>query len=202
MKETNYEKIKAIFENNGGIITRKDIIKADIPTWFLSDFSRRNNLVNVAPGVYVRDDYAIDEYYFLQRKYQKFIFSGLSSLYLNGLTDKIPTFISVTAPQGYNPNRHKDPTVSIRRISDPKIYELGVIELMTPYGNVVKAYGPERIICDLVKRRDNYDGETFVKAMKMYVAKYNNQVLLFEYARKLGVEKKVFEIFEVITNED
>lgn len=202
MKETNYVKIKAIFENNGGIITREDIIKADIPTWFLSDFSRRNNLVNVAPGVYVRDDYAIDEYYFLQRKYQKFIFSGLSSLYLNGLTDKIPTFISVTAPQGYNPNRHKDPTVSIRRISDPKIYELGVIELTTPYGNVVKAYGPERIICDLIKRRDNYDGETFVKAMKMYVAKYNNQILLFEYARKLGVEKKVFEIFEFITNED
>ena len=202
MKETNYSKIGTLLEKNGGIITREDVINDGIPTWFLSDFSRKNGLVNVAPGVYAKDDYVIDNYFILQRRYRKFIFSGLSSLYLNGLTDKIPSSINVTAPQGYNPTRHKDPMVSIRRISDPEIYELGAIELPTPYGNVVKVYGPERVICDLIKHRDEYDGETFVKAMKMYFAKHNNQILLFEYARKLGIEKKAFEIFEVIANED
>ncbi len=32
------------------------------------------------------------------------------------------------------------------------------------FGNKVKAYDKERTICDFIKRREKYDGETFVKA--------------------------------------
>ena len=65
-----------------------------------------------------------------------------------------------------------------------------------------KTYDPERTICDLIKYRDKYDIEVFIKAIKKYVKKYNNQTKLMRYVKALNVEKKVFEIMEVIVNED
>lgn len=70
------------------------------------------------------------------------------------------------------------------------------------FGNKVKVYDRERTICDLIKYRDKYDGETFVKAMKIYVSSNSNQRKLFRYAKEMKIEKAVFEIMELITNEN
>ena len=70
------------------------------------------------------------------------------------------------------------------------------------FGNKVKVYDRERTICDLIKYRDKYDGETFVKARKIYVSSNSNQRKLFRYAKEMRIEKAVFEIMELITNEN
>ena len=203
MKEnTNYQKLETIFKNNKGYITREDVDNANIPSWFLSDFVKRKKLNKVAPGFYATDDYVVDDYFILQKRYPKYIFSGMSSLYLQKLTDKIPSEIEVVAPQGYNPSRIKLNGVSIRKISNIDIYNLGVVEVKTIFGNVVKTYDKERTICDVIKYRHKYDSETFIKCLKFYNKETNNQVKLFKYARMLGIEKKVYEIMEIITNED
>lgn len=203
MKEnTNYSKLEKIFKNNGGFITREDVDNANIPSWFLSDFVRKNNLRKVAPGFYSDINYTTDDYYIIQRRYPKYVYSGISALYLLGLTDRIPTSIEVVAPQGYNPTRHKIDSLIVRRVSSVGIYELGIKEAKTFFGNIVRVYNEERIICDLVKYRDKYDGELFIKAIKLYVKKINNQSKLFKYARELGVEKKMFEVMEVVINDN
>ena len=203
MKEnSNYSKIEKIFNINGGYITREDIDKAEISSWFLSDFVRKNKLVKVAPGYYASESYFADDYYVLQRRYPKFIFSDMSALYLHHLTDKIPTDIEVVAPQGYHPFRNRIDNLSIRRISNDEVYNLGITEIETPFGNKVRVYDEERTICDVIKYRDRYDGETFIKAIKFYKRKTNNQTKLFKYAKMMNIEKKVFEIMEVINNDD
>ena len=203
MKEkTNYSKIERIFKNNGGYITREDIDSAKIPSWFLSDFVKKNNLKKIAPGFYADDSYIPDEYYILQRRYPKYIFSGICALYLLGLTDRIPTDIEVIAPQGYNPTRNRIDSLIVRRISNIDIYSLGIKETRTIFGNIVKVYDEERTVCDVIKNRNKYDGEIFIKAIKTYVQKINNQNKLFKYARVLGVENKVFEVMEVVVNDD
>lgn len=203
MKEnTNHSKLKEIFANNGGYITRKDIDEAGIPSWFLSDFVRKHHLIKVSPGCYADDNYLADDYYILQKRYPKYIFSGMSALYLLHMTDKIPADIEVVAPQGYNPSRHKIDNLQIRKISDKDIYNLGIIEVENMFGNLVRVYDEERTICDLIKYRNKYDGETFIKALKTYKRKSNNQIKLFKYAKIMGIEKKVYEIMEVINNED
>ena len=199
---TNYSKLETIFINNGGFITRKDVDAAEIPSWFLSDFVRKKDLIKVAPGFYVSDSYFVDDYYIFQKRYPKYIFSGMSALYLHHLTDKIPTYIEVTAPQGYHPTRNKMDNVLIRFVSNNDIFALGITEIKTSFGSVVKAYDEERTICDLIKYRDKYDGETFIKAIKAYIRKTNNQTKLFKYARVMGIEKKVFDILEVVNNDD
>ena len=203
MKEkTNYEKLEKIFKKNGGFITRQDVDNAQIPSWFLSDFVKRNNLSKKAPGYYAADDYAADDYFILQRRYPKYVFSGMSALYLLGLTDKIPTDLEVASPQSYHPSRNKMDSLLVRRISDPSIYELGIKETKTMFGNVVRTYDEERTICDLIKYRDKYDAETFIKAIMLYIRKKNDQTKLFEYAKKIGIEKRVYEVMEIVVNAD
>lgn len=203
MKEnTNYSKLKQIFDNNGGYITTEDVRNANISSWFLSDFVKRNGLNKIAPGFYADDGYFPDDYYIIQKRYPKYIFSGMSALYIHHLTDKIPVDIEVCAPQGYNPTRNKIKALSIRKISNPDVYNLGITELKTPFGNSVKVYDEERTICNLIKYRDKCDSETFIKGIKLYANRSNNQIKLFRYARILGIEKKVFEIMELVNNND
>ena len=197
---TNYQKLEQIFNTNKGFITRQDVDEANIPSWFLSDFIKRNKLQKVAPGFYADNNYVVDDYYILQRRYPKYIFSGLSALFMLDLIDKIPTDIEVSAPQGYNPARQKIDSLIIHKISNKDIYELGIKEVSTIFNNIVKTYDEERTICEIIKNRDKFDPETFIKAVKNYVNKINNQTKLFRYARALGIEKKVQEIIEVISN--
>lgn len=203
MKEnTNCSKLERIFKTNGGYITREDIDNANIPSWFLSDFVKKNNLNKIAPGFYANDNFIVDDYLILQRRYPKYIYARLSALYLLGLTDKIPTNIEVSAPQNYHPSRSKVDSLIIHKLSNSNIYELGIKEVKTMFGNIVKTYDEERTICDVIKYRDKYDSETFNKAIKIYIRTINNQSKLFKYARELGVEKKVYEIMEVVANAD
>lgn len=202
MKEINYKKIEKIFKLNGNYIARKDVDEANIASWFLSDFVKKNKLNKIAPGVYADDSFIVDEYFLLQKRFPKFIFSGMSALYLLGLTDKIATSIEVTAPQGYNPTRNKLDRVIIHRISNREIYCLGIVSIKTIYGNDVNVYDAERTICDIVKNRNKYDSETFIKAIKWYVKRINNQFKLFNYAKILKVEKELFEIMEILFGED
>lgn len=203
MKErTNYEAIKKILERNHGLITRKEIDEENIPSWFLTDFVKRIGLSKIAPGLYASDDYAADEYLILQRRYPKYVFSGMSALYLHHLTDKIPEDICISCPQGYHPSRKIIPNLVIAQISNQNLYLLGIADVETMFGNKVRAYDRERTICDLIKHRDKYDGETFVKAVRAYANDSPDQRKLFRYAKEMKIEKKVFEIMEIIANED
>ena len=203
MKEnTNCSKLERIFKTNGGYITREDIDNANIPSWFLSDFVKKNNLNKIAPGFYANDNFIVDDYLILQRRYPKYIYARLSALYLLGLTDKIPTNIEVSAPQNYHPSRSKVDSLIIHKLSNSNIYELGIKEVKTMFGNIVKTYDEERTICDVIKYRDKYDSDTFNKAIKYYIRTINNQFKLFKYARELGVEKKVYEVMELVANAD
>ena len=45
MKEsTNYSLLEKIFKTNGGYITREDVNNANISSWFIYDFIKKNNL--------------------------------------------------------------------------------------------------------------------------------------------------------------
>ncbi len=203
MKEnSNYLKILKMFNDNKGCLSRKEIDSAKIPSWFLYDFVKKNNLNKVAPGFYASDDFIVDDYFILQKRFPKYVFSGMSALYLHHLTDKIPAFIYVSAPLGYNPSREKNEILIVHWIKDADIYNMGIVKARTIFGNEVFVYDRERTICDLVKYRDKYDGETFVKAIKTYAKEKPNQIKLLEYAKAMKIEKKMFEIMEILMNEN
>lgn len=198
---TNNSKLKEILRSNGGYITRRQVDAEQIPSWFLTDFVRRENLEKIVAGFYAKNDWMQDDFLVFQYKYPKFIFSYESALYLLNLTDNLPQTFEVTGPRNYRPFNPKGNLTLIHTESKKEIYELGITEIKTNLGNSVLSYNAEKTICDLIKRSDKIDAETYTKALHNYAKKSHDSAKLLAYARVMGIEKKVYDTMLVVTNE-
>jgi predicted transcriptional regulator of viral defense system len=197
----NYFKaIDEISKKNHGIITSKDLDAILIPRVYLSRLIKADKLVRISRGIYkaISGDY--DEYYFLYLKYKKIIYSFQCALYFNGLTDRMPYQREVTLPSSYNSSKYPDNVIVHKAINI--YYNLGKTMVKTSFGNLVPCYNKERTIIDMIRYRDKMDAEIFIKAIKSYHhSKDKNITMLIDYAKIFNIEKKVFEIMELVENE-
>lgn len=46
---------------------------------------------------------------------------------------------------------------------DKRIYDIGIVEVETAYGNKVKAYSLERVLCDFLVHKNEIDSEDYLK---------------------------------------
>ena len=194
----NYkEVIKERLQKSNGIVLSEDILSVNVPSVYLSRMVKTGEIQRVERGVYINKNGNYDEYYFFQKRYKSAIFSYLSALYLHQLTDVVPNSIEVTLYRGYNP--HRMSVDVIKRYVTRDIHTLGVMDCETMYGNVVKVYDLERVICDIVKNRKSIDSELFSKTLNNYVRSPKKDFAkLYAYARQLKVFDKMKEILEVI----
>lgn len=197
------DKIKTLIENNGGYITRKDIDREGIPSIYLTRYVKKNGLAQIDRGFYAFKDWIVDPYLVFQYKYPQFIYSFDSAIFLNNLGDILPNYLEVTGPFNYRPmpNSRDDVITHTDTVNDS--YHLGIVEIRTNLGNVVRAYDKEKTICDLIKHKDKIQFEVYVKALNKY-AKSNDKNInkLMKYARILKIENKVRSQMEVILNND
>lgn len=194
----NYRKqIEIHLKKSGGIITSAYCRENNIPTVYLSRLAKEGKLFRVQKGMYITKDGDYDEYYFFQYQYRKAIFSYETALFLLGVTDKIPWRIDVTVYNGYKFNEKQD-TLNINYVKK-SIYNLGIIQKKTMFGNIVNVYSYERILCDFISNKEKMDTEVYVKLIRSY-SKYNDKDIhsLYEIARKMGIEDKVKEVMEVV----
>lgn len=194
----NYRKqIEIHLKESGGIITSAYCREKNIPTVYLSRLAKEGKLFRVQKGIYIIEDGDFDEYYFFQYQYGKAIFSYETALFLLGLTDKIPWRIDVTVYNGYKFNEKQD-TLNINYVKK-SIYNLGIIQKKTMFGNIVNVYSYERILCDFISNKEKMDTEVYVKLIRSY-SKYKDKDIhsLYEIARKMGIEDKVREVMEVV----
>lgn len=201
--ENNYSKIKEIFQTNGGYITRRQIDANNIPSWFLTDFVRKENLNKIAKGFYADENWMQDDFLIFQYKYPKYVYSYESALFLLEMTDNLPANFEVTGPKNYRPFNPKESNTIIHSDTKDETYNLGITDIKTNLGNTVRTYNPEKTICDLIKRQDHIDSETFIKALHSYgKRKEKNTNLLIEYAATMGIAKKVSDTMLVVLNEN
>lgn len=194
---TNYDKIKMICEKNNGIITASMVADENIPSWYLTDMAQKNQLFRIARGIYITEGGDPDEYYFFQLINSRCIYSFSSALYLHGMTDRVPFSKEVTVYKGYNSSHVTDDTI-IHHV-DKRIYELGVAECDTVFGNTVRVYDKERTICDIIANRKNIDVEIFSKALKRYASDSSRDYRkLRQYAKAMKISDKVDSILEVL----
>ncbi|MBR3070682.1 type IV toxin-antitoxin system AbiEi family antitoxin domain-containing protein [Fibrobacter sp.] len=201
MQVTNEQKLKKILDANIGYITRQQVDEQGIPSWFLTDFVRKNGLVKIDKGFYAQDDWLRDDFLVFQYKYPKFIFSFVSALFLHGLTDRLPESFEVTGPKNYRPFV---PDGSVVIHTDTRgTYDLGVVDVKTSLGHVVHSYDREKTLCDIIRNSHKIDSEIYTKALRLYAkSKKKNVGNLIHYAQTMKIEKKVSEIMLVVLNED
>jgi predicted transcriptional regulator of viral defense system len=191
------KQIKENMKKTGGVITSKEVRDSNIPTIYLTRMAEAGEIIRADRGIYILPDGDYDEYYFFHKRYKVAIFSYVSALHLHQFTDIIPEEIEITVYKGYNPHRISG-IVKVRYVTKA-IYNLGVTECKTVFGNTVKVYDLERTICDFVKNRNEIETELFSKTINKYVRDKNKDLnKLYEYSKKMKIYEKVKEILEIV----
>ncbi|HKL73132.1 MAG TPA: type IV toxin-antitoxin system AbiEi family antitoxin domain-containing protein [Candidatus Onthovivens sp.] len=190
-------KINKIINENFGIITTKDCLDNDIPSIYLTRMVSKNLLFRIQKGIYSINPNEYDDYYFFQFRFSKAIYSYQSSLFFHGLTDRVPFQKEITLYKGYNP--HSIPKNVVVHFVNKDLYQIGISELKTQFGNSIKVYDKERTICDLIRNRKEVDVEIFRKAINGYFNSTDKNVFrLYRYAHTFKIEKEVNDILEVL----
>jgi len=195
---TNAERILEILKKNNGVITTSEVTASGISRGSLKHLVDTGVLERASRGVYQLADVWDDEMYHLQVRYKKGIFSGETALYLHDLTDRTPSRFQMTFPNGYNLTNVKKENIRCNRVIK-KLYDMGVVEIKTPAGNIVRAYNMERTLCDILRKQSNTDIQIVSDAFKRYARRNDKNIpLLSKYAKELRVETKLRSYLEVL----
>ena len=195
---TNQEKINELLEaSQDGTITAEQVTAAGLHRSILQDLVEKGIIYRFGRGLYVRNDTWEDDFYLLQRKYSRGIYSHDIALYLLCYSDRTPARYTMTFPKGYNSASLKEENIIVKRVV-PENYSFGVIELQSPCGNPIRAYDLERTLCDIL-RGSGSDIQIIGAAMKKYAAsKEKNIHKLMQYADQLRVKPKVLRYMEAL----
>ena len=195
---TNSETVEQILRSSvNGTITAAQVTQAGLHRSVLQTLVDDGVLSRFGRGLYVRNDMWEDDFYLLQRKYSRGIYSHDTALYLLGYSDRTPAKYTMTFPRGYNAVSLKEENVIVRRVV-PGNYDFGITEAKSPSGNPIRVYDLERTLCDIL-RGSGSDIQIVNDAMKRYAAsKSKNIPKLLQYAERLRVKPKVLRYMEVL----
>lgn len=190
--------IENLAHSNGGLVTTSQVVSAGIPRARLTDMVREGTLERVQRGVYLLADAWEDEFLVAQLRFPRGTLSDGTALYLHGLTDRTPLFLTMTFPRSYRATKAREAGIEVRTCAND-LLDLGVVSVKTPYGNEVRCYDVERTLCDIVRGQAVPDVQVVSPAMKEYARSGQRNIhKLLTYARRLGVEKKVRTYMEVL----
>ncbi|WP_165053140.1 MULTISPECIES: type IV toxin-antitoxin system AbiEi family antitoxin domain-containing protein [unclassified Adlercreutzia] len=187
-----------ILEEGDGIITASAAAKEGVPKDSFYRYVKEKELEKQGRGIYLSKDAFPDELALLQARFPKAIFSHDAALFLHDMSEREPIPLSVSVESGYNSPSLKDQGVRIYYVK-PEWHSMGVCDVKTPDGNLVKAYDKERTICDVIRKRKSTDVTEFNYALKSYVSsKGKNLARLSEYARTMNMESRVWGVMGVL----
>lgn len=188
------EKLKNFFKKNHGYITTKEIENIGISKTLIPELIKQKVLRKVAYGIYIDNNLIEDEFYILQKRFSNIVFSYNTACYLLNLSDRAPYKIDITTINHNNINEN----LNIHYISKDK-FDIGIIEIESPYTNPIKIYNAERCICDLLKNPNAVDLEVYNKIVNNYFKQKNkNLTTLEKYSKIFNVHKKFEYIMEVL----
>lgn len=192
------EKIKKMLKaSENGIITSAQVTEAGLHCNSLQQLVKDGEIYRFGRGLYVRRNSWEDDFYLLQKKYRRGIYSHDTALYLLGYSDRTPAKYTMTFPKGYNAPSLKQETIIIKRVV-PENYEFGQIQIKSPAGNLIRTYDLERTLCDIL-RGNGSDIQIITDAMKRYAASGEKNIhKLMQYAERLRVRPKVLRYLEVL----
>ena len=190
--------ILGAMKNNNNMITTSQAVKLGFSRALLSWYVKEGVLERERQGVYVLSDTVYDDMYAFMLHSEKIVFSHDTALFLNDLSERTPFVHTVTIPS----NTRLSPGIRDECICyyiKPELYELGITDRKTTFGNRVRCYNAERTVCDLLRSRNRLDEETVISGIKKYAASTEkNLKLLAEYAPQFGVSKILKRYLKVL----
>ncbi len=188
------KKLIEFLNDNHGYISTKEFEQLGISKNLIPKFIEKNIIRKVSYGLYIDDNLIEDEYYILQKRISNIVFSYNTACYLLELSDRSPYRLDVTTIR----NKHIYEDLEIHYVTKDK-FEIGIKEIISPYGNPIKIYNAERCICDILKNPNSVDLEVYNKIINNYFRKRDKDLITLEkYAKELNISKKLGHIMEVL----
>lgn len=187
-------KLKEFLNQNYGYIKTRDFEKLGISRPSIQGYIDKKIIRKVSRGLYIDNSLIEDEFYILQQKFSNIIFSYNTACYLLNLSDRAPYRIDVTTLNHNNISEDLD----IHYVSKDK-FNIGIIEIESPYSNPIRIYNAERCVCDILKSPDSVELEVYNKIINNYFKQKNKDLsTLEEYSKIFNVYEKFEHIMEVL----
>lgn len=195
--ENNIELILELMKVNNGYITFGILTDLGISREYLRIMNNKNMIKKVGTGIYTNVNIKEDLFYTFNLDLPNIIYSHMTALHLYGLS-KITTFkkYDISIKKNYYNYKIKNHNVFY---VDQKYYDIGLTNIKTPDGNIVKAYDIERCICDIIRSRNRFDIENIKYSVRKYLRrKDKNLDKIYMYAEKLKIRKEVVEFITLV----
>ena len=190
--------LTVIAKEHGGIIEVKIAAQHGISKAMLYKLCKEDKIHRIVKGQYILPNDMQDELLSISKRSERIIFSHETALYLHGISDRTSFEHTITAPSGCIPSAAIKSECKVYYIK-PELFDLGKSILKTPAGNDVPAYDLERTICDVIRSRNKLGMETFLTALKLYVANPKKDLnKLNSYAKKMRVANVLRQYLEVL----
>lgn len=195
---SRFNELDALVENENGYLRTAAALKSGVSKPTVSAYVKERKMERVAHGIYLSADAWPDELYQLYLANRRIIYSHETALFLRGLMEREPRYISVTVQAGYNATHLRRRGIRVHQAKMDTV-TLGAAQAETNFGNFVRAYDMERTICDIIRCKNSTDVQIFQYAMKEYMASNEKNLnRLMEYARIFRIEAAVRTYTEVM----
>lgn len=189
-------KIKTLFEQNNGYLTRSQLPDKTTYNQLLA-LVREGSVERIKVGVYHCLDSLFDN---TMIDVGKIVPGGVLCLY----SAWAHYDLSVQIPHSFNIAIEKNRKITLPVFPPITLYywqreyqEMGVVEQEVD-GYKVQMYDIEKSVCDAIKYRNKIGNETASEILKNYLKRKNrNLSLLLEYAKKMRIEKTLRTYMEI-----
>lgn len=195
-KKGYMEAITELMNDNNGYITSKIINNLGIHRMYLNIMKKKGIIEKVGNGIYIDSNRIEDSYYILSLELPNIIYSHMTALYFHGLSIKAPNNkYDITIPNNYY--NYKIKSHNLFYVDRDKI-NVGLIEVKTPLGNIVKCYDIERCICDIFRSRNRMDSEHVKYSIRTYLKSDKKDLIkLSKYADIFGIKEELMDYLEI-----
>lgn len=192
-------RIDKLMDDNNGFLVTDYVTKANIPRVYIREMLDNGDIIKAERGIYLKKGVKDDELYRAQLKYKGIVYSHETALMLNGfMKNKKVSKLMVTVKTGINPTKLKERGLKVFTIKN-ELMDLGLVTINTKNGNPVKCYNMERTVCDIVRSRNQVEGELLGKTLSTYFkSEQCDEKTLYEYADALHVTKIIDEYRKVL----
>lgn len=192
----------AFMEKRGGIARWSDLVDAGFSPGLVASMADRGKIDCETRGVYALPDVMADEPEAITARWGRAVVSHGSALYLHGLSDRLPLSTDITVPREYNAAAivRAYPDITLHRCGK-QTYPLGIQIVEGLAGAPVRAYDPERCVCDVLalRKRGKADVQLLKDAVEGYLRSPGRDLpKIASYARALGVEDELQRYTEVL----
>lgn len=192
------DKINEKMISHNYVLSTEQLLDVGISKTTLTNYVREGILERCGHGYYTMPNTITDDIYLMMLRSKHIVFSHETALFLNGISDRTPFIHAVTIPS----NAAIPSTIKKQckcYYVKPELYQIGMIEKNTTFGNTVRCYDAERTICDILRSRNRMDEETVIAALKNYsTSPHKNLNNLGKYASQFRISEKVRQYMEVL----